>query len=78
MFRTWNELGVKHQAPDGNPLPALPDQCPTIGPQPNRRLMIVVCAWCSKQLTNREGSGISHGICPDCAVALLAESDLPS
>lgn len=74
---TCNELGVSRQALDSNPFPAGADECPKIGPRPDDRRMIVVCAWCSKQLARREGHGTSHGICPECAASLLAESELP-
>ncbi|PLX41671.1 MAG: hypothetical protein C0608_04755 [Deltaproteobacteria bacterium] len=36
--------------------------------------MYKICAWCKKSLsadTEIEGDGISHGICPDCKLALL-------
>lgn len=38
----------------------------------------VVCAWCKKELGEKEGlkeGEISHGICPDCRDKLLPRSD---
>jgi len=35
--------------------------------------MIIVCAWCNKKLGEKEGEGVSHGICPECASALKDE-----
>ncbi len=32
-----------------------------------------VCAWCGK-VTARRGAEISHGICEQCAMALLEEA----
>jgi len=29
--------------------------------------MIVICAWCGKVIGKKEGEGISHTICNNCA-----------
>lgn len=32
--------------------------------------LIIVCAWCGKYLGEKDGdgqTGITHGICPECA-----------
>jgi len=28
--------------------------------------MDIICAWCEKKLGEKEGDGITHGICDDC------------
>ena len=33
--------------------------------------MKVVCAWCKKELGEKEGKGVSHGICKPCKERLL-------
>ena len=40
--------------------------------------MIVICAWCDKDLGDKEPLGnndISHGICKECAKVLKAEME---
>ncbi len=40
--------------------------------------LIVVCSWCGKVLGKKEGngqSGITHGICPECAIKTLVEQE---
>lgn len=32
--------------------------------------MSVVCAWCGETVSG-EGTRVSHGICPDCAIGFL-------
>ena len=38
--------------------------------------LTVVCAWCGKVIGEKNGngqSGTTHGICPECSVAVSAE-----
>jgi len=40
--------------------------------------MTSICAWCGKVLGKKEGygqSGITHGICPECASKILVERE---
>jgi hypothetical protein len=42
--------------------------------------IVVFCAWCGKPLGTKDGegvSGVSHGICPDCARQFLNELSQP-
>ena len=46
-------------------------------PEVNRgkTILRVICAWCGKDLGTKDGegtSGISHGICKECADRMLA------
>ena len=36
--------------------------------------MIVICAWCKKELSKTPGDEISHGMCKNCAENFEAES----
>lgn len=36
-------------------------------------LMEVICGWCGKHLAWKFGSGISHGICKECAKRMEEE-----
>jgi hypothetical protein len=42
-------------------------------------VIVVLCAWCGKHLGTKDGqgvSGVSHGMCQDCARAFLEELEL--
>lgn len=40
--------------------------------------MTVVCAWCGRSIGTQPGSGVSHGICTECAVEFEASHlDIP-
>lgn len=28
--------------------------------------MLIVCAWCGKEMGEKEGEGVSHSICEEC------------
>lgn len=34
----------------------------------------VVCGWCHKLMGVKEGSGVSHGICPECEAKHFPEA----
>ena len=39
-------------------------------------VIVVLCAWCGKHLGTKDGqgvSGVSHGMCAECARAFLEE-----
>jgi len=35
--------------------------------------MQIVCAWCGRILGEKQGTGTTHGICPQCLAKLQAE-----
>ena len=35
--------------------------------------MQIVCAWCKRVIGEKQGGGVSHGICPQCLAKLQAE-----
>jgi len=35
--------------------------------------MQIVCAWCKKVMGTKQGTGTTHGICPDCLAKLQQE-----
>lgn len=37
--------------------------------QPEKKMIKRICAWCNKEMGEKEaeGEGATHGICPECA-----------
>ncbi len=35
--------------------------------------MTIVCAWCKKVMGEKQGTGTTHGICPECLAKLQAQ-----
>lgn len=35
--------------------------------------MQIVCAWCKRVLGEKQGEGVTHGICPECLAKLEQE-----
>jgi len=35
--------------------------------------MTIVCAWCGRILGEKQGTGTTHGICPQCLAKLQVE-----
>lgn len=35
--------------------------------------MTIICAWCGRVLGEKQGEGVTHGICPDCFAKLRQE-----
>ena len=35
--------------------------------------MQIVCAWCKKKIGEKQGEGVTHGICPQGLAKLQAE-----
>ena len=35
--------------------------------------MQIVCAWCGRVIGQKQGEGVTHGICPQCLARLQAE-----
>jgi len=35
--------------------------------------MTIICAWCGRMLGQKQGEGVTHGICPQCLAKLQAE-----
>jgi hypothetical protein len=50
------------------------------GEQTERKMTKRVCAWCQKNMGEKEGDGgVTHGICEDCAAKMEKElEDLKS
>ena len=50
-----------------------------LAPGKREFLVMLVCAWCGRELGLKEGythAGVSHGVCPDCAQRLMREYEL--
>jgi len=44
-----------------------------------RSLLKIVCAWCGKDMGEKDGQGVegtSHSICPNCLAQFLSEEKL--
>jgi len=47
-------------------------------PAESRSLLKIVCAWCGKDMGEKEGQGIegiSHSICKDCLSRFLSQGE---
>lgn len=38
-----------------------------------RESVKIICAWCDEVIGEKEGDGVTHGICPACAERLKIE-----
>ena len=42
----------------------------------SKTILTVICAWCGKDMGEKDGqgvSGVSHGMCPDCYSKAMAD-----
>ena len=37
--------------------------------------MKVICAWCKKEMGEKEGEGISHGMCESCQEVMRIKAE---